>query len=173
MVSRDIVSIRELPRIIGRVIWWVDFHRAGYADDEVVRLTGWEVCNEEHLTWICGPWSLGMDKYFHPTLHQARDYLSMLGSNLSNVNKAPVTLSRPDSRLSRPWWSGEVLWGRKEVGKERGRVLEGPERSVNLVKVSPTVPDCFELFKTIGSGRGWRAVIERTLGSRIRSLEGR
>ena len=98
VVCRDIVSIRELPRIIGRVIWWVDFHRAGYADDEVVRLTGWEVCNEEHLTWICGPWSLGMDKYFHPTLHQARDYLSMLGSNLSNVNKAPVTLNRPDSR---------------------------------------------------------------------------
>ena len=49
--------------------------------------------------------------------------------------------------LSRPWWSGEVLWSRGEVGKERVWVLEGPERSLNLVEVSPTVPDCFELFK--------------------------
>ena len=75
--------------------------------------------------------------------------------------------------LSRPGWSGEVLWCRAEVGKERGWVLEGPERSVNLVEVSPTIPDCFELFKTIGSGRGWRAVVDRALGSRVRSLEGR
>ena len=73
--------------------------------------------------------------------------------------------------LSLPWWSGEVLWSRREVGKERGWVLEGPERSVNLVEVSPTVPGCFELFKTIGSGRGWRAVVDRALGSRIMSLE--
>ena len=75
--------------------------------------------------------------------------------------------------LSRPCWSGEVLWSRREVGKERGWVLEGPERSVNLVEVSPTVPDCFELFKTIGSNRGWRAGVDRALGSRVRSLEGR
>ena len=75
--------------------------------------------------------------------------------------------------LSRPWWSGEVLWSRRKVGKERGWVLEGPGRSVNLVEVSPTVPGCFELFKTIGSGREWRAVVDRALGSRVRSLEGR
>ena len=72
--------------------------------------------------------------------------------------------------LSRPGWSGEVLWSRTEVRKERGWVLEGPERSVNLVEVSPTIPDCFELFKMIGSGRGWRAVVDRALGSRVRSL---
>ena len=75
--------------------------------------------------------------------------------------------------LSRPGWSGEVLWSRAEVGKERGWVLEGPERSVNSVEVFPTIPDCFELFKTIGSGRGLRAVVDRALGSRVRSLEGR
>ena len=75
--------------------------------------------------------------------------------------------------LSRPGWSGEVLWSRAEVGKERGWVLEGPEKSVNLVEVFPTIPDCFELFKTIGSGRGLRAVVDRALGSRVRSLEGR
>ena len=75
--------------------------------------------------------------------------------------------------LSRPGWLGEVLWSRAEVGKERGWVLEGPERSVNSVEVFPTIPDCFELFKTIGSGRGLRAVVDRALGSRVRSLEGR
>ena len=75
--------------------------------------------------------------------------------------------------LSRPWWSGEVLWSRKEVGKERGLVLEGPERSANLVEESPTVPDCFELFKTIGSDRGWRVVVDRALGSRVKSFGGR
>ena len=33
---------------------------------------------------------------------------------------------------------------------------------MNLVEVSPTVPDCFELFKTIGSGRdGEQSWIER------------
>ena len=73
--------------------------------------------------------------------------------------------------LSRPWWSGEVLWSRREIGKDRGWVLEGPERSVNLVEVSPTIPDCFELFKTIGSGRGWRAVVDGSVGSRVRSLQ--
>ena len=52
--------------------------------------------------------------------------------------------------LSRPWWSGKVLWSRKEVGKERGWVLEGPDRSVNLVEVSPTVTDCFEISKWSG-----------------------
>ena len=31
--------------------------------------------------------------------------------------------------------------------------LESPERSMNLVEVSPTVPDRFELFKTIGINR--------------------
>ena len=84
---------------------------------------------------------------------------------LSRVRVLTADLSRP--------WSGEDLWSRREVGKERGRVLEGPGRSVNLVEVSPTVPDGFELFKTIGSGRGWTAVVDRALGSRVRSLEGR
>ena len=54
------------------------------------------------------------------------------------------------AELSRPWWSGNVLWSRREVGKEWGWVLERPERSMNLVEVSPTVCDCFELFKTFG-----------------------
>ena len=41
--------------------------------------------------------------------------------------------------LSRPWRSGEVLSSRKEVGNEREWVLEGRERSVNLVEEFPTV----------------------------------
>ena len=32
-------------------------------------------------------WSLGMDKWFHPTLHRACDYLSLLGLKLSHVSK--------------------------------------------------------------------------------------
>ena len=97
---------------------------------------------------------------------------------LKHVAYSNTLLLKPRSHLadltadlSRPWWSGEVLWSRREVGKERGWVLEGPERSVNLVEVSPTVPGCFGLFKTIGSGRGWRAVVNRALRSRVRSLE--
>ena len=92
---------------------------------------------------------------------------------LSGSLKPRSHLADLTADLSRPWWSGEVLWSRRKVGKERGWVLEGPGRSVNLVEVSPTVPGCFELFKTIGSGREWRAVVDRALGSRVRSLEGR
>ena len=97
-----------------------------------------------------------------------------------HANPADKGLLKPRSHLAdltadlcRPWWSGEVLGSRRKVGKERGWVLEGPGRSVNLVEVSPTVPGCFELFKTIGSGREWRAVVDKALGSRVRSLEGR
>ena len=32
-------------------------------------------------------WSLGMDKYFHPTLNHACDCLSMLGLNLNHVSE--------------------------------------------------------------------------------------
>ena len=32
-------------------------------------------------------WSLGMDKWFHPTLYWACDYLSMLGLKLNHVSK--------------------------------------------------------------------------------------
>ena len=60
-----------------------------------------------------------------------------------------------------------------EVGKERVWVLEGPEMALNLVEFSPTVPDCFELFRGIESSREWRAGVDRALGSRVRSLEGR
>ena len=56
--------------------------------------------------------------------------------------------------LSRPWWSGEVLWSRREVGKERGWALKGPESSVNLVEVSPTVSDCYTPAQ-----RSWRGGI--------------
>ena len=35
----------------------------------------------------CNRWSLGMDKLFHPTLHCACDYLSMMGLKLFHVNK--------------------------------------------------------------------------------------
>ena len=35
----------------------------------------------------CNRWSLGMDKYFHPTYHRACDYLSMLGLKLNHVSK--------------------------------------------------------------------------------------
>ena len=32
-------------------------------------------------------WGLGMDKWFHPTVYRAYDYLSMLGLKLSHVGK--------------------------------------------------------------------------------------
>ena len=32
-------------------------------------------------------WSLGMDKLFHPTLHNGCDYISMLGLKLTHVSK--------------------------------------------------------------------------------------
>ena len=35
----------------------------------------------------CNRWSLGMDKWFHPTLYWACDYLSMLGLKLNHVSK--------------------------------------------------------------------------------------
>ena len=97
----------------------------------------------------------------------------MLGLKLIHV-KLWSNLADPKADLPQPWWAGEVLWSRREVGTEREWVLEGPERSVNLAEVSPTVSDyCFELFKTIGSSREWRAVVDRALESRVRSLEGR
>ena len=36
----------------------------------------------------CNRWSLGMDKWFHPTLYWACDYLSMLGLKLNHVSKS-------------------------------------------------------------------------------------
>ena len=68
-------------------------------------------------------------------------------------SKAPVTLTTADLKadLSRPWWSGEVFWSRREVGKERGLVLEGPERSVNLVEVSPIVLNCSKRSGVVGN----------------------
>ena len=35
----------------------------------------------------CNLWSLGMDKYFHPTFNWTCDYLFMLGLNLNHVSK--------------------------------------------------------------------------------------
>ena len=32
-------------------------------------------------------WSLGMDKWFHPTLYQAYDYLSMMRLKLNHVSE--------------------------------------------------------------------------------------
>ena len=42
----------------------------------------------------CTPWSLGMDKKFHPTLDCAWDYLSMLGLKLNHVSKRGPWVSR-------------------------------------------------------------------------------
>ena len=68
-----------------------------------------------------------------------------LYESVSERNKAWSLKPRPhladlNAELSRPWWSGEVLWSRKEVGKERGWVLEGPERSANFVEVLRLFP---------------------------------
>ena len=37
-------------------------------------------------------WSLGMDKYFHPTLYWVWDYLSMLGIELIHVTKSDSSI---------------------------------------------------------------------------------
>ena len=41
-------------------------------------------------------WSLGLEKYFHPTLHLACDYFSMLGLNLNHVGKRGPSLNDLD-----------------------------------------------------------------------------
>ena len=35
-------------------------------------------------------WSLGMDKYYHPTLYKGCNYLSVLNSKLTHVSKRPL-----------------------------------------------------------------------------------
>ena len=86
------------------------------------------------------------------------------------VPKAPVTLSRPDSR---PFPTLMVGRGLVKSSGCRERTGMGLGRSWEVGELGRGVPDCFELFKTIGSSRGWRAVLGRALGSRVRSSEGR
>ena len=47
---------------------------------------GWIYLSSPKLQW-CDCWSLGMDKWFHPTHYWACDYLSMLGLKLIHVIK--------------------------------------------------------------------------------------
>ena len=159
-----------------------------FNDDEMERVDSFNflwLTIDKHLNWkqhneiiatklskYCG--ILAKLKNYLPTYIIRTIYFSRVPTEfwISTMGLKPRShLTDLTADLSRPWWSGEVLWSRREIGKD-GWVLEGPERSVKLVEVSPTVPDCFELFKTIGSGRGWRAVVDRALGRRVRSLEG-
>ena len=59
----------------------------------------------------CNRWSLEMDKWFHPTLYQTGDYLSMLGLKLKRVSKRGhwrqgVTLPG----LVNSWSCGNMCW---------------------------------------------------------------
>ena len=157
-------SLKKIVRAIGsHLLTWINFESRG-----ITSITNYGIKLCAH-SWIqrSHRWRLWMDKEFHPALYQACAHLSMLEL------KPRSHLADLTADLSRPWWSGKVLWSRREVGKYRGWILEGPERSVNLFEVSPTVPDCFAMFKTIGSGRGWRTVVGKSLGRRVRSLIGR
>ena len=48
----------------------------------------------------CNGWSLGIDKYFHPTFHNRCDYLSMLGLKLNHVCKVATDLRFPQTKPS-------------------------------------------------------------------------
>ena len=50
--------------------------------------------------------------------------------------------------LSRPWWSGEVLWSRERTGMGLGRSWEVGE-------LGRGVPDCSRLFWTVQNNREW------------------
>ena len=57
-------------------------------------------------------WNLGMDKYFHPTLYWAGDYLSMLGFKFIHISeRGPVEFS---------WSKGSMFYiieARYELGR--------------------------------------------------------
>ena len=52
-------------------------------------------------------WSLGMDKLFHPTLYNGRNYMSMLGLKLIHVSKKGPGINKGHSILCyRVWFFG-------------------------------------------------------------------
>ena len=61
----------------------------------------------------CKRWSLGVDKYFHPTLYWVYDYLYMLGLKLNHVNKRchwyEVIFTWPPAPMSMPWFLQPTL----------------------------------------------------------------
>ena len=59
---------------------------------------GWSYISIPKLQWW-SLWSLGMDKWFHPTHFWECDYLSMLGLKLIHVRK-----KGPPGSDTKPWW---------------------------------------------------------------------
>ena len=57
--------------------------------------------------WPLHHWSLGMDKYFHPTLYNVCNYVSMLGLKVNHVRKRDPRYTRSVyliKCLSLIWW---------------------------------------------------------------------
>ena len=72
---------------------WI-FHSIGYR--ATVKVEHWPSNVWDEITYLfpnfngC-TWSLGMDKKFHPALHNRCNYLSMLGLKLTHVSKSRKT----------------------------------------------------------------------------------
>ena len=66
----------------------------------------------------CNRWSLGMNKYFYPTLHWAYDYLSMLGLKLIHVSlQGFIGMASFDVRVSIHWAVRHFITGFREITK--------------------------------------------------------
>ena len=65
---------------------WINFDPS--MDAELIYIY-YNVCNENNYPFpnLSGRWSIGMQKYFHPTLYWRCDYLSMLRLKLIHVSK--------------------------------------------------------------------------------------
>ena len=71
-------------------------------------LNVWHTIAKRHLLNIYHRWSLGMDKWFHPTPNCVCDYLSMFGLKLINVSKRA-----PGDNTGKAWvaWARVVNYG--------------------------------------------------------------
>ena len=87
----------------------------------------WNYLYIPKLQWL-HRWSLGMDKWFHPTLYNGRNYLSMLGLKLKHVSKRgprahhvpsadnPSLIKQPDSKWIWSKFSSKfnIIWLKKK-----------------------------------------------------------
>ena len=68
------------------LLTWINFNLSKSIQLHQLSSVRWNYLSIPTLQWL-HPWSLEMDKQFHPTLHWACDYLSMLGSRLIHFRK--------------------------------------------------------------------------------------
>ena len=83
-------------------------------------------------------WSLGMDKYFHPTHYWTCDYLSMLGLKLIHVSKGAPGLARtviPYGSHFVVFSCGFVLMGKNDMNKLETDEKKTPKTKQNRGKL--------------------------------------